>query len=96
MYEYFLPTGLRNAVDSIFAPPLEFLTMARDYLNHVSQVAGHGINLNNYFVFFGYLPASMQAVVNSLLAGIVILGILQIIKVILRLYYAIKGGAQWW
>lgn len=96
MYDYFLPQALKNFIDSIFSPPLSFLEMARDYLNQVSVVAGHGINLNNYFGFFSYLPSSMQAVINSLLASILILAILQIVKVIIRMYYAVKDGAQWW
>lgn len=96
MYDYFLPQPLRNFIDSIFSPPLSFLAMARDYLNQVSTVAGHGINLNNYFGFFSYLPSSMQAVINSLLASILLLAILQVVKVIIRMYYAVKDGAQWW
>lgn len=96
MYDYFLPQGLKNFIDSIFSPPLEFLKMARDYLNHVSTVAGHGINLNNYFGFFSYLPSSMQAVINSLLASIIILAILQLVKTIMRMYYAVKDGSKWW
>ncbi|MEK5090516.1 hypothetical protein MKY98_26980 [Paenibacillus sp. FSL M8-0228] len=96
MYDYFLPPGLKNFFDSIFEPPTQFLTMARDYLDRVGLAAGHGINLNNYFGFFSYLPGPFQAVVNSLLAGILILGILQIVKVILRLYFAIKAGIFQW
>lgn len=96
MFDYFLPPALKNFIDSIFAPPLEFLKLAISYLNQTSLVAGHGINLNNYLGFFGYLPASMQSVINSLLASITLLAILQLVKVIIRMYYAIKDGAQWW
>lgn len=96
MYDYFLPPALRNFIDSIFSPPLEFLKLARSYLNQTSLVAGHGINLNNYLGFFGYLPPAMQAVVNSLFASITLLAILQLVKVIIRMYYAFKDGAKWW
>ncbi|MFK4475802.1 hypothetical protein ABH897_005602 [Paenibacillus sp. RC73] len=96
MYDYFLPPGLRNFFDSVFAPLIEFLTMARDYLDRISLAAGHGINLNNYFGFFAYLPGPFQAVINSLLAAVFILGVLQIIKVILRLYFAVKAGLFQW
>ena len=96
MYDYFLPQPLRNAIDSIFAPPLEFLRLARSYLSHASLVAGHGININNYLGFFGYLPPSMQAVLNSLFASVVLLSILLLVKTILRLYYAFKDASKWW
>lgn len=96
MYDYFLPPALKNFIDSIFSPPLEFLKLARGYLNEASLVAGHGINLNNYLGFFGYLPAPLQMVVNSLFASITLLAILQLVKVIFRMYYAFKDGAQWW
>ncbi|SFT00472.1 hypothetical protein [Paenibacillus sp. 453mf] len=96
MYDYFLPQPIRNFIDSIFSPPLEFLNMAYRYLNEVSLVAGQGINLNKYFVFFGYLPSSMQAVINSLLAALILLSVLQLVKVIMRMYYAVKDGSKWW
>lgn len=96
MYDYFLPPGIRNFVDSIFGPPLEFLKLAVSYLNRTSLVAGHGINLNNYMGMFGYLPGQMQAVINSLLASVVLLAILQLVKTIMRMYYAFKDGAKWW
>jgi hypothetical protein len=96
MYDYFLPGPIKNFIDSIFAPPLEFLTLAQSYLDRTSLIAGHGINLNNYFGFFGYLPSSLQAVVNSLLASVVLLAILQLVKAIMRMYYAFKDGAVWW
>ncbi|MEK4477814.1 hypothetical protein NSQ91_31885 [Paenibacillus sp. FSL R7-0048] len=96
MYDYFLPPALRNFIDSIFAPPLEFLRLAKTYLNQTSLVAGHGISLNKYLGFFDYLPPSMQNVMNSLLASIVLLAILQLVKAIIRMYFAFKDGAKWW
>lgn len=94
--DYLLPAPIRNFFDSIFAPPISFLQMASDYLSHVALVAGHGINLNNYFGFFSYLPSSWQSVVNSILAGILLLAVLQLVKAILRMYYAVKDGVKWW
>lgn len=96
MYDYFLPAPLRNFINSIFNGPLEFLKLAIKYLNEVSLVAGRGINLNNYFVFFNYLPSSLQAVLNSLIASLILLAVLQLVKVIIRMYYAIKDGSKWW
>lgn len=94
--DYFLPPQIKNFIDSIFSPPTEFLKLVIEYLNKVSLIAGHGISLNNYFGFFNYLPSSLQAVVNSLLAGIIFLAILQLVKVIWRAYYAVKDGTKWW
>jgi hypothetical protein len=91
-----IPVTVRNFFDSIFNPPISFLQMGVDYLNQVSLIAGKGINLNNYFGFFSYLPGSMQAVVNSLLAAIIFLAIIQIVKSIYRVYLAVKDGLQWW
>ncbi|MBY9082622.1 hypothetical protein KIH86_25345 [Paenibacillus sp. HN-1] len=96
MYDYFLPQALRNAIDSIFSPPLTFIQLARSYLNHASLVAGHGININNYLGLFNYLPGPMRSVLDSLFASIVVLSILLLVKVIMRMYYAFKDGAKWW
>ncbi|RAU91543.1 hypothetical protein [Paenibacillus sp. YN15] len=96
MFFDIIPGPVRNFMDSIFNPPLSFLSMGVEYLGHVSMIAGRGINLNHYFGFFAYLPSSMQSVVNSLLAAIMLLGVLQLIKAIARMYYNVKDGVQWW
>ena len=96
MNEYLLPAPVRNFFDSIFAPPIRFLQMALEYLNHASLVAGHGISLDNYFGFFNYLPGSWVAVVNSILASIVLLAILQLVRAIMRMYFTVKDGVKWW
>lgn len=91
-----IPAPVRNFFDSIFNPPIAFLQMGVDYLGQVSLIAGRGINLNNYFGFFSYLPASLQAVVNSLLAGIIFLAVLQLIKAIVRMFFAVKAALFNW
>lgn len=91
-----LPKALKDFIDSIFNPPIEILQSAADYLNNVSMIAGRGINLNNYLGFVNYLPPAFQTVVNSLLAAVVFLAILQIVKVIMSLYYSAKEGIKWW
>lgn len=96
MFFNLIPQPVRNFIDSIFAPPLKFLQMCIDYLSHVALVAGHGINLNNYFGFFSYLPGPMIAVVNSILAATVFLAVLQLVKAIMRLYFFVKEAVQWW
>lgn len=96
MIEYVLPAPVRNFIDSIFAPPIKFLHMAIDYLGNVQLVAGRGINLNHYFGFFNYLPGPMQTVVQSILAAILLLAILQLVKYILRMYFLVKDAVKWW
>jgi hypothetical protein len=91
-----LPVAIKNFFDAIFSPPITFLNIVYEYLSHVSMIAGKGINLNNYFGFFSYLPASFQGVINSIIASIMLLAILQLIKAIMRMYGQIKGWVIWW
>lgn len=91
-----LPDPVRNFIDSIFAAPVAFLQLIIDTLDGVSLVAGRGINMNNYFGFFGYLPASWRAVVQSLLAMIVLLGMLWVIRAVWDMYMKVKSGVKWW
>jgi hypothetical protein len=91
-----LPAPMKNFVDSIFGPPITFLDMIIDLLNRVSLVAGKGISLSNYFGFFSYLPGPLVAVVNSLLAAVMFLAILQLIKAVMRMYGQVKEWIKWW
>jgi hypothetical protein len=91
-----LPVGIKNFIDSIFSAPITFLTMIETYLNKVSMIAGTGINLNNYFGFLNYLPLPFILVVNSLVASILLLVILQIIMAIMKFYGQIKSWVKWW
>jgi hypothetical protein len=91
-----LPAPIKNMIDAIFNPPIAFLNMVYGFLNKIAMVAGTGINLNNYFGFFSYLPAPMVQVLNSIIASIMLLAILQLIKYIMRVYGQVKGWVQWW
>jgi hypothetical protein len=91
-----IPITVRNFFESIFNPPIAFLQMGVDYLNKVSLIAGKGISLNNYFGFFSYFPASIQAVLNSLISAIIFLAVLQLVKAIFRMYFVAKDGLKWW
>lgn len=91
-----IPANVKNFIDSIFAPPLTFLNMASEYLGHVGLIAGKGINLNHYLSFFSYLPGPLQAVVNSLLASILLLAILQLVKSIVKQFFTVKSAVKWW
>lgn len=91
-----LPAAIKNLIDAIFNPPIAFLNMVYGFLDNIAMVAGKGINLNNYFGFFSYLPAPMIQVLNSIIASIMLLAILQLIKYIMRVYGQVKGWIQWW
>jgi large-conductance mechanosensitive channel len=96
MFFDLIPGPVKNFFDSIFNPPISFLQMGVDYLSNVALIAGKGISLNNYFSFFSYLPSTMQAVVNSILAAIIFLAVLQLVKSILRMYFTAKDAVKWW
>lgn len=91
-----LPQSIKNFIDSIFAAPKSFLTLMWDMLNNTSNTIGHGINLNNYFGFFSYLPTEWQSVVQSALAAIVLLAILFLVRSAWDMYIKVKGSVQWW
>lgn len=91
-----LPDGLKNFIDTIFKPPTEILEKIVELLGQVSMIAGKGINVGHYFVFFDHLPSSLQSVVNSLLASVIFLAVLILIRAIVRLYFGVKDGIKWW
>lgn len=91
-----LPVPIRNMIDSIFNPPLAFLNLIKDLLDNAGTVAGKGINLNNYFSFFGYLPSEWQLVVKSALTSVVLLAILFLVRSAWDMYLRVKSSSQWW
>lgn len=91
-----VPLPVKNFIDSIFGAPLSWLKLMQDMISNAGQVVGKGINLNNYFSFFGYLPSEWQLVVKSLLASIVLLAVLFMVKAAWDMYLRVKGSAQWW
>lgn len=91
-----LPLPIRNMIDSIFNPAIAFLQLIKNLLNNAGTVVGKGINLNNYFSFFGYLPPEWQAVVKSALASVVLLAILFLVRSAWDMYLRVKSSSQWW
>lgn len=91
-----LPAATKNFVDSIFAPLLSFLTLMKNMLNEAGTVVGHGINLNNYFGFFAYLPNEWQMVVQSALASVTLLVILFLVRAAWDTYLKVKGSIKVW
>lgn len=91
-----LPVAIRNFIDAIFSPPLTFLQLTQDMLSRAGTVAGRGINLNNYFSFFAYLPSEWQSVVQSALASSVLLAILFLVRALWDMYLKVKASSKWW
>lgn len=91
-----IPGNVRNFIDSLFAPVLSFLQLLRDVLNDVGSVVGKGINLNNYFSFFGYLPQEWQMVVQSALASITLIALLFLVRSIWNVYLKTKESIKFW
>lgn len=91
-----IPQNVRNFIDALFAPVLSFLELLRDVLNDVSLVVGRGINLNNYFSFFNYMPPEWQTVIQSALASIVLLASLFIVRAVWDMYLKAKESGKFW
>lgn len=91
-----IPIRFKNFIDAIFEPPRAFLQMIVDTLNDVSLVAGKGLNLNNYFSFFAYLPDSLQQVIQAAIASVIFLGLIYVAKASWNIYLNVKGSIKWW
>jgi len=91
-----LPQPVKNFIDVIFAPPLQFLELCQDMLDNAGAVVGRGLSLGNYFSFFGYLPAEWQAVIQSALASVTLLAILFLVRALWNMYLRIKQSVKWW
>lgn len=91
-----IPQPVKNMIDTLFNPPLTFLNMIIEYLDDLQLIAGKGINLNNFFGFFAYLPPAMQTVVNSIIASIIFLAILHLVRAIVRMFFTVKDALFRW
>ncbi|MBP3041761.1 hypothetical protein J9303_20170 [Bacillaceae bacterium Marseille-Q3522] len=87
---------IRSFLDMIFDPPITFIDLGIERLRNVQQVTAQGLNVNNYLGVFGDMPPAWQLVISSILLATVILGSLLLFRSVVRLYYAIKDGVQWW
>jgi len=87
---------ITSFIDKIFQPPIAFLDLAIEQLQRVQMTTAQGLNLSQYFAVFGDLPFHFQLVVSSILISTVMLGSLILFRSVLRLYFAIKEGVQWW
>lgn len=83
-------------IDSIFNGPIQLLHQAISFLANLANIAATGININNYFGWFGILDPAFQRVINSILASFSFIAILLIVRAVYRIYLAVKAGIKWW
>lgn len=88
--------AIKTFVDKIFKVPMSFLDLAREKLQSASVITRQGLNFSSYMSIFRDLPGSWQMVVSSLLLVVVLLASLIMFRVLMRLYFAVKSGVQWW
>lgn len=91
-----VPQSVRNFIDAIFSPPLSFLNLMKDMILNAGTVVGKGIDLNNYFGFFSYLPSEWRLVVNSALLSIGLIAVLLLVRAAWDMYLRVKGSLKWW
>lgn len=91
-----VPQSAINLVDTIFNAPLQWLSLIRQMLSNASVTAAKGINLNNYFGWFSYLPASFKLAINSILISVGLIVTLIVIRAAWNMYLKVKQSAKWW
>jgi hypothetical protein len=87
---------LISFIDSLFNGPIQLLQSAINFLSRLANVAATGINVNNYFGWFGVLDPAFQRVINSILASLAFIAILFIVRAVYRIYLSLKAGIKWW
>lgn len=91
-----VPMPVKNFIDTIFNAPLHWLNLMQQMLNNASVTAGRGINLNNYFGWFSYLPTEWRLCVQSVITSAVLIVTLVIVKAAWNMYLNVKTSAKWW
>lgn len=88
--------AIKTFVDKIFRVPISFLDLAREKLQSAGLITRQGLNFSSYMSIFRDLPGSWQLVLSSLLLMTVLLASLVMFRVLMRLYFTVKSGVQWW
>jgi len=91
-----LPQPIKNFIDTIFAAPLQWLQLMQQMINNASVTAGKGVDLSNYFSFFGYMPTAWQVCVSSAITSAVLLTVLMLVKAGWNMYLNVKASGKWW
>lgn len=87
---------MRNFVDSIFDPVIQFLQLMIDKLSGIGTVSAKGVRLDHYFGFFSILGPAWTGVISSLLVSLLFVGILYMIQKNSRVLLWFKDLIKWW
>jgi len=88
--------AIKTFVDKIFRVPMSFLDLAREKLQSAGVITRQGLDFSSYMSIFRDLPYSWQLVLSNLLLVTVLLASLVLFKTLMRLYFTVKSGVQWW
>ncbi|MFJ8462261.1 hypothetical protein ACIQ57_24625 [Lysinibacillus xylanilyticus] len=88
--------AIKTFVDKIFRVPMSFLDLAREKLQSAGVITRQGLDFSSYMSIFRDLPHSWQLVLSNLLLVTVLLASLVLFKTLMRLYFTVKSGVQWW
>lgn len=88
--------AIKTFVDKLFRVPIAMLDLAKEKIVGVGQVMRQGLDFSSYMSFLWDLPREWQLVVSNLLIVVVLLASLMLFRLLLRLYYTVKSGVQWW
>lgn len=88
--------AIKTFVDKIFRVPMSFLDLAREKLQSAGVITRQGLDFSSYMSILRDLPFAWQLVISNLLLVVVLLASLIMFRVLMRLYFAVKAGVQWW
>jgi len=88
--------AIKTFVDKIFRVPISFLDLAREKLQSAGVITRQGLDVSSYLSIFRDLPTAWQLALSNLLLVVVLLGSLIMFRGLMRLYFAVKSGVQWW
>lgn len=88
--------AIKTFVDKIFRVPMSFLDLAREKLQSAGVITRQGLDFSSYMSIFRDLPSAWQLVISNLLLVTVLLASLVLFKTLMRLYFTVKSGVQWW
>ncbi|MED4600090.1 hypothetical protein P9314_05120 [Paenibacillus validus] len=87
---------MRNFIDSLFSPIIQFLDQCYAKLASVGTIAAKGIRLDHYFGFFSILGNEWTAVITSLITAFLFLYVLDNIQKISRVLLWFKALIKFW
>lgn len=87
---------MRNFIDSIFGPIIQFLALINEKLGEIGTVAARGLRLDDYFGVFAILGPAWTGVISSLLSSLFFLAVLYVIKHYSGVLLYLKDLIKWW